>query len=97
MRASTLLGTQVRCDGRSIGRVMDVRLREDDGGALLIAGLVVGLRPRASFFGSYRFDGVRPSIIARLLRWRERGSRLIPWCDVVSVDDDVVTVRPGAD
>ncbi|MCU1358186.1 MAG: PRC-barrel domain containing protein [Acidimicrobiales bacterium] len=94
MRLSDLLGAEVvDRDGRSLGRVRDVRLVQDGpiqgtfGAGLRIEGLVVGRVAVASRLG-YDREGVEaPWLVARIARVLSRDSRHVPWSDVVRVAD----------
>ncbi|MFC4395648.1 PRC-barrel domain-containing protein [Arthrobacter sedimenti] len=96
-----LLGTPVLdADGGRLGRVADVRFVLDGAPHQLMAeprllGLVVGPHSAASFMGYERNGLTRPYMIARILRWRHRGSFLVLWEDVAMVGARSVRLRPG--
>ncbi|MFC8269491.1 hypothetical protein ACFUIZ_27800 [Streptomyces cinereoruber] len=87
MRLADLMGARVRDpDGREIGHVSDVRLREHpapDGApadtVLKVEGLVVATRARARLiaYDHRPVDGPWP--LARLARRAARGARWAPW------------------
>ena len=90
MRLTDLLGTEVRTEsGEALDRVFDVRAEEVEGGLKLV-GLVVGPLGMLERLG--------------LLNWRqmrEHGERtrpheeVVPWEDVLRIDDGVLIVRDG--
>ncbi|MGO4595630.1 PRC-barrel domain-containing protein [Leifsonia sp. 2TAF2] len=102
MILSDLLGnTVLTAEGERVGEVVDARLALDgppDG--LLVAarlyGLVVSPHSHSSFAGYERSGVNAPALVARFLRWRERGSVLVLWPDLASIGDDVVRLRPDA-
>jgi len=96
-----LLGTPVLdADGGRLGRVADVRFVLDGTPHQLMAeprllGLVVGPHSASSFMGYERNGLTRPRLIARILRWRHRGSFLVLWEDIAVMGTDAVRLRPG--
>ncbi len=96
-----LLGTPVLDnDGGRLGRVADVRFVLDGTPHQLMAeprllGLVVGPHSAASFLGYERNGITQPRTIARILRWRHRGSFLVLWEDIAMVGARSVRLRPG--
>ena len=96
VRGTQLLGGEVRQGGRVIGIVADVRLRRRPDGSLVIAGLLVDRRRRASFFGYYDSSRSGPWLIDRYLRWRERNAFLLDWNDVAECRAGEVVMKPDA-
>ena len=96
-----LLGTPVHdADGEWLGRVADARFVLDGTPRQLIAqprllGLVVSPHSAASFLGYERNGLSRPWLLARMLRWRHRGSFLVLWEDIAVVGARSVRLRPG--
>jgi hypothetical protein len=100
MLLSDLLHVQALDDGgECVGTIVDVRLAAppDDHQQVptTVWGLVISPRTRSSYLGYERTDVNSPRMIAALLRWRHRGTFLAAWEDVVRVDVDSVTLRPG--
>ncbi|MGV0792720.1 hypothetical protein [Mycolicibacterium sp. XJ1819] len=101
MLLSELLGLPVRdSDRQPVGTVTDVRLnlaedRDTTCPTPQVFGLVVSPRTRSSYLGYERSGVNEPRVLAALLRWRHRGTRLVLWNDVARVDTDAVTLRPG--
>ncbi|WP_411072607.1 hypothetical protein [Streptomyces sp. cmx-4-25] len=87
MRLADLMGARVRDrDGREIGHVSDVRLREHPapdagpaGTVLKVEGLVVATRARGRLiaYDHRPVDGSWP--LTRLARWAARNARWAPW------------------
>ena len=102
MLLSELLGLEVSYGSDpSLGRVCDVRFRRgprrgEREGDLELVALIVSPRSAASFYGYERGTVQRPAVIAAIVRWMHRGSRIIPWECVARVDRDriVLGVRP---
>jgi hypothetical protein len=101
MQLSRCLGLSV-VDGADhrVGTVIDVRLTI--GGNLVenpftprVFGLVVSPRTQSSYLGYERTTATTPALLARLLRWRHRGTFLAAWEDVRRIDTDRVTLRAG--
>ncbi|MGO4236542.1 PRC-barrel domain-containing protein [Pseudarthrobacter sp. YAF2] len=96
-----LLGTPVfDADGVRLGRVADARFVLDGTPHQLMAeprllGLVVGPHSASSFMGYERNGLTQPRMIARILRWRHRGSFLVLWEDIAMVGAGSVRLRPG--
>lgn len=96
-----LLGTPVHdADGGRVGRVADARFVLDGPPNQLVAeprllGLVVSPHSVASFLGYERNGLTRPWLLARILRWRHRGSFLVLWEDISMVGPHSVRLRPG--
>jgi len=82
--------------GVVLGRVVDARFRlegaESPSSARLV-GLIVSPRSAASFLGYERRSMDRPVVIASLLHWMHRGSRLVPWESIAGFYDDRVELR----
>jgi sporulation protein YlmC with PRC-barrel domain len=99
MRASELIDAAVvGPTGRRLGRVIDVRLAQDGPmvgahQALRITGLVVGTKQLASRLGYDRTDATGPWLVERVAHWLARGNRFLPWDQVASIEDCVVTAR----
>jgi sporulation protein YlmC with PRC-barrel domain len=80
IRASDLLGSEVRTEsGDRLGRVHDLRAHQDGGGWVLI-GLVVG---RGGLRARLGVGGDEPV----------REGNVVPWEAVVALDDGRITVR----
>ncbi|MDQ6875508.1 MAG: hypothetical protein M3042_10670 [Actinomycetota bacterium] len=84
MRASELIGAQVRCRDGVAGSVIDLRI--DTGVSegspvheLGLAGLVVSPRRLGSTVGYDRQDDQRPKLLAWLVRRLHRHDRYIDW------------------
>ncbi|TQJ40121.1 hypothetical protein FBY33_2173 [Arthrobacter sp. SLBN-112] len=96
-----LLGTPVHdADGGRLGRVADARFVLDGPPHQLMAdarllGLVVSPHSVASFLGYERNGLTHPWLLARILRWRHRGSFLVLWEDIAMVGPRSVRLRPG--
>jgi sporulation protein YlmC with PRC-barrel domain len=83
IRASDLIGCELRTTtGQRLGRVHDLRAERFDGGWQL-TGLVVGRRGMLA-----RLTGSEQEPLVR--------GDFIPWQDVVSLEDGLVTIRDGA-
>lgn len=97
-----LLGLPVRdARGDRIGFVIDVRFVIDGAprpdaplAEARLAGFVVSPRTRSSFWGYERTEETRPAVIARFLRWRHRGTFLVPWTSVARLEEDAVHLLP---
>ncbi|GFG51756.1 hypothetical protein [Mycolicibacterium agri] len=84
----------------AVGTVIDVRLviagdLQNDPPVPRIFGLVISPRTESSFLGYERSTATAPLLLARLLRWRHRGTFLASWDDVARVDDEKIILRPG--
>ncbi|MBT2565464.1 PRC-barrel domain containing protein [Arthrobacter sp. ISL-85] len=96
-----LLGTPVfDADGGRLGRVADARFVLEGAPHQLMVearllGLVVGPHSASSFMGYERNGLTHPRLLARILRWRHRGSFLVLWEDVAAVGTGSVRLRPG--
>ncbi|WP_051191765.1 hypothetical protein [Microbacterium luticocti] len=101
MLLSELLDSRVLArGGDELGRVVDVRFRRGPRrsgreGELVLVALIVSPHSRLSFYGYERGRVNRPVVIARLIEFLHRRSRVIPWECVGRVDVD--TVRLGVD
>jgi sporulation protein YlmC with PRC-barrel domain len=100
MLASELLGTRVvDSEGVELGRVDDVRVRQDGpmiegfGAALRLSGLVVGPGGLAVRLGYVRHGVQGPALVRWWAIRRERRCLLVPWDQVETCDVDVVTLR----
>ncbi|BBY43782.1 PRC-barrel domain-containing protein [Mycolicibacterium celeriflavum] len=100
MQLSSLLGLRVVDAGsHPVGTVVDVRLvttgdPADDPPAPRVLGLVVSPKTRSSYLGFERSGATAPAMLARLARWRHRGTFLAAWEDVARVGPDTVRLRP---
>lgn len=98
MLLSELLDLPVHdADGARIGWVVDLRFRlSDDGPAegTELVGILVSPKSRASYFGYERRDARSPWLLASVIRWRHRRTRLVPWPDVQRVGSTGLTLRP---
>jgi sporulation protein YlmC with PRC-barrel domain len=100
MQLSRFLGLKVIDAGsHPVGTVIDVRLTVagdlDHGPARpRVAGLIISPRTNSSFLGYERTTTNTPYLLARLLRWRHRGTFLAAWDDVARVAEGQVTLRP---
>jgi sporulation protein YlmC with PRC-barrel domain len=87
--------------GHRIGWVCDVRfllpdiIDERSVPAPEVAGILVSPHRRGSYLGFERTDVHAPVLLARWIRWRQRGTYLVRWADVDQVDEDavVLTIR----
>jgi len=102
MQLSELLGLPVcYSDGTPLGTLIDVRLRvtgamDDRPEPPQVFGLIVSPHSKSSYLGYERRRVDQPWAIARLLRWRHRGTFLALWRDVDNVSGDRLTLRRGA-
>lgn len=104
MRMSDLLRSHVvDSDGKSVGRVEDVRLVQDGplqggfGAAFRIEGLLVGRGGLGARLGFVR-AGVRgPAPLRAMIVRLENESRFVAWQDVVSCEDRVVKLNLSRD
>lgn len=86
--------------GARIGYVIDARFVLDGplDGLLAVPrlhGLLVSPRTGTSFLG-YERSGVRsPALLARWFAWRHRGTFLVHWADVASVEEGRVVLADG--
>jgi len=99
MILSDLLSRPVRCGSEQLGVVVDARfvVRGPVDGVLAeaqLVGLIVGPRAGIAFLGYERVEQSRPALLNRFFAWRQRGSFLVDWDDVVAVGD-VVELREG--
>ncbi len=95
MIASDLLSCAVHDSGGDhLGHVIDLRFEVEDD-ELRLVGLLVNRRNRVSFLGYERQGVSRPWALSRFFAWLHRGTVLIPWADVTSVEDGAVCVRDG--
>ena len=96
-----LLGMPVHdSDGVRLGRVADARFVVDGAPKQLMAdarllGLVVSPHSVSSFLGYERTGVTEPWPLARMLRWRHRGSFLVMWEDIAMVGEKSVRLREG--
>jgi len=98
MLLSELLDTPViDVDGERLGTIVDVRFRRgprhrDHEGDLELIALIVSPHSRQSMYGYERGRVNGPAVVARVIEWLHRRSRLIPWECVQRVDDDAVVL-----
>lgn len=97
LRASSILGTAVLDrDGRSLGRMRDLRLRAH-GDDHLIDGLVTGRGVIAERFGYGYGEVAGPWLLVAIMRRLARRTRYIPWDDVQEIATDRIVVKQTAD
>ncbi len=95
MTAAELLSLEVVDEsGRRLGKVHDLRLRRSSRDAWTIDALVVGASALSYRLGYANHEVRGPSALETVVRWLTRGVMEIAWSDVVSVEDERVTVRP---
>ncbi len=100
MRLADLIGSRlVDADGRDVGRVGDVWLIQNGppigvfGAALTVDALVIGRFGLASRAG-YEREGVRgPAPIAWYLRRRTAHRQVVPWDDVLAIEEGRIRLR----
>ena len=101
MQLSSLLGLRVVDAGsHPVGTVIDVRLvtsgdPEDNPPTPRVLGIVVSPKTRSSYLGFERSTATAPAMLARIARWRHRGTFLAAWEDFARVGSDGVRLRPG--
>src|SRR4051812_375092 len=79
--------------GKRIGIVADARFTLDpDTLEAPLMGLLVSRRTHAVFLGYERNSETAPALIARFLRWRDRGTYLVLLEDVGSIEPDAIRV-----
>ena len=100
MQLSRFLGLRVVDAGNHpVGTVVDVRLAisgdmQHHPMTPRVLGLVISPRTDSSFLGYERSTANAPVLLARLLRWRHRGTFLAAWEDVARVGEKSVHLRP---
>lgn len=99
MLLNEILGRPVVGPDGQLGYVADCRLAIDGPPRHLLAdarlvGVVVAHQHRQGFLGYERTSVSSPAPLAWWFERRQRGSFLIVWADIESIDD-VVHVRPG--
>lgn len=87
--------------GERLGTVVDVRFRRgarrrDHEGDFELIALIVSPHSRLSMYGYERGRVNRPVVVARVIEWLHRGSRLIPWECVRVVERDAVVLGVAA-
>ena len=91
-------------DGRMVGKVVDARFEPGGDGAQVLRWLLVGRGGAGSLLGYERRADQGPWLIALLLRWWHRGTRVVPvehatisWnTHQVHLDGDLVSVSRSA-
>lgn len=71
--------------------------RRDAVGDLQVVGLLVSPHTASSFLGYERGRMRSPWLIAALVRWRHRGTFLVSWDQIATIDNDTVSLAPGFD
>lgn len=100
MQLSNLLGLRVVDAGsHPVGTVIDVRLvtsgdPANDPPAPRVLGIIVSPKTRSSYLGFERSAATAPAMLAKIARWRHRGTFLAAWEDVARVGSDGVRLRP---
>lgn len=99
MLLSELLDLPVNdAQSRTLGTVVDVRLAAppDDRqqSPTHVLGFVVSPHTRSGYLGYERTDARAPWLLAKIIRWRHRGTFVVLWDDVARVDMTCVTLRP---
>jgi PRC-barrel domain len=106
MRLSELLGCEVvDQQGRSAGKVHDVRLVQDGppigqfGARFRVEGLITGRRALGARFGYDRTAMKGPWLLATLVGGLHRTGRYVPWSQVHSIDPahQRITITGSAD
>ena len=98
MLLSDLLNRPVRSpQGDDLGRVVDVRFRRGARqgkreGQLELIALIVSPHSRLSYYGYERGSVNGPAVVAAIVRWLHRDSRIVPWECVARVDDEGVSL-----
>jgi sporulation protein YlmC with PRC-barrel domain len=102
MLVSEVLGTTAYDQqGTRLGTVIDVRLYiegdlDHDPRPPTVLGVVISPHTRGSYLGYGRTEAEQPVVLAKLQRWRHRGTFLCAWPDVVRLDPDRIVVRDAA-
>ncbi len=97
-----LIGRPVLESGERVGYVADVRLFVPDHtagqqvGTPVVHGVVVCPRRTASFAGYERTEASEPRLLAAFFEWRNRGSFLALWPDLLEWGETGVELAPGA-
>ncbi|GAA5203193.1 PRC-barrel domain-containing protein [Microbacterium jejuense] len=91
----------IDADGTRLGTVVDVRFRRgarrrDHEGDIALIALIVSPHSRLSMYGYERGRVNGPAVVARVIEWLHRASRLIPWECVARVDRDAVVLGVAA-
>ncbi len=99
MLLNDILGCRVVGPDGHLGYVADCRLTVDGAPGPLLAdarlvGLIVARKHRRGFLGYERTSVTAPAPLAWWFERRQRGSFLVLWKDIESVDE-VVRLRPG--
>lgn len=98
MLLSEILGLPVSYhDEPPVGTVVDVRFRRGPRhggreGELELVALIVSPHSRLPFYGYERGIVQGPAVVAALIRFLHRGSRVVPWECVARVDADRVVL-----
>jgi sporulation protein YlmC with PRC-barrel domain len=100
MRLNDLFDSRVVApDGRELGRVRDVRLIQDGPplgtglAALRVASLIVGGGRSSRLLGYARDPVGGPWPLHALVRWFDRGERIVHWDEVAEYRNGVVTLK----
>ena len=104
MRLTDLLGVEVvDQQGRSAGRVHDVRLVQDGplvagfGASLRVAGLVVGGRAVGARLGFERRTMQGPWLVKLLFGWLYHDGRYVEWDRIRSIESDRILISGSVD
>ena len=91
MRASDLLGADVRDrDGRDLGHVRDLRLRQDAPGEWNVVGCIVGRGAVAERLGYAYGTATGPWLLSRIMGVVGRRMRYVSWTQVARIDGRVL-------
>jgi hypothetical protein len=104
MRLSELLSAEVVDEqGRSAGRVYDVRLEQDGpmigtfGASLRLAGLIIGRRALGARFGYERPAMKGPLPVKLLVGWLHHDGRYVEWDRVRAIEPGRILITGSAD
>ena len=87
-------------DQTYLGHAIDARLTAgvDENGQCLpeeLFGLIISPHSSTSFLGYERETTRAPWAIALFMRWHHRGTFLIRWPDIASIDEKYIHLRAG--